>query len=205
MNKKSLITMLVALCLVAAVGVGATLAYFTDKADVKNTVTMSHVDIAILENGNEMADGQGLTFNDVLPGNTVEKKATVLVKEGSADCFVRVKVEFDGNAPLTDADKTALLAGIKADDWTLADGYYYYNGIMEAEQTADLFTTVVIPTGWGNAYADKTFNIIIKAEAIQADIAEVETAEDAFAALGDAQVEKYNAPVAADAVAEPIG
>ncbi len=193
MNKKSLITMLVALCLVGAVGVGATLAYFTDKTNVENKVTMSHVDISIYENGNEMKDGEGLTFEDVLPGNTVEKQASVLVNEGSADCYVRVKVGFTGNAPLDDDDKTALLAGIDEDAWTYADGYYYYNSVMKDKKEAVLFETVKIPERWGNAYADKTFNISIVAEAIQADIAEVETAVDAFAKLAEVNgtVEPY--------------
>jgi len=188
MNKKSLITMLIALCLVGAVGVGATLAYFTDKTNVENKVTMNHVDISIYENGNEMNDGEGLTFEDVLPGNTVEKQASVLVNEGSADCYVRVKVDFTGNAPLNADDKTALLAGIDKDAWTYADGYYYYNSVMkdnDDEREAVLFETVEIPEVWGNAYADKTFNISIVAEAIQADIAEVETAVDAFAKLAE--------------------
>ena len=49
--KKSLITMLVAIVLVAAVGVGATLAFLTDSTKEKvNTFTVGNVDIELTEN-----------------------------------------------------------------------------------------------------------------------------------------------------------
>jgi hypothetical protein len=61
-----------------------------------------------------------------------------------------------------------------ADGWTLSDdGYYYYNKILSnkegEENSSKLFTKVTIPTSWGNAEADLTFNIDAKAEFIQSD------------------------------------
>lgn len=49
MDKKKMITMLVALTLVATVGIGATLAYFTDKDAVTNVITMGKVDVSLEE------------------------------------------------------------------------------------------------------------------------------------------------------------
>lgn len=189
MNKKSLITMLVALCLVGAVGVGATLAYFTDKTDVSNKVTMGHVDIDLFETQNGDETAEGLEFKNIVPGDTLEKDPTVRVAGDSEDCFVRVKVEFTGFA-LTDADKAALLDDIDTDVWTYVDGYYYHNAKMTAEEEAKLFEEVKIPTTWGNAYADAAFEINVYAEAIQADNTG-ETAVDAFANLGEAGAEEY--------------
>jgi len=189
MNKKSLITMLVALCLVGAVGVGATLAYFTDKTDVSNKVTMGHVDIDLFETQNGDETAEGLEFKNIVPGDTLKKDPTVRVAGDSEDCFVRVKVEFTGFA-LTDADKAALLDDIDTDVWTYVDGYYYHNAKMTAEEEAKLFEEVKIPTTWGNAYADAAFEINVYAEAIQADNTG-ETAVDAFANLGEAGAEKY--------------
>ena len=45
MKKKSIITMVAALAFVGAIGVGSTLAYFTDNDAATNVVTMGHVDI----------------------------------------------------------------------------------------------------------------------------------------------------------------
>ncbi|MBO4808702.1 MAG: hypothetical protein J5537_06630 [Lachnospiraceae bacterium] len=189
MNKKSLITMLVALCLVGAVGVGATLAYFTDKTDVSNKVTMGHVDIELFETQNGDETAEGLEFKNIVPGDTLEKDPTVRVAGDSEDCFVRVKVEFTGFA-LTDADKAALLDDIDTEVWTYVDGYYYHNAKMTAEEEAKLFEEVKIPATWGNAYADAAFEINVYAEAIQAKNTG-ETAVEAFANLGEAGAEEY--------------
>ncbi len=45
MKKKKILTMVAAVALVAVIGVGATLAYFTDKDSKTNVVTMGKVDI----------------------------------------------------------------------------------------------------------------------------------------------------------------
>jgi predicted ribosomally synthesized peptide with SipW-like signal peptide len=201
MNKKSLITMLVALCLVGAVGVGATLAYFTDKTDVSNKVTMGHVDIELFETENGDPTSEGLEFKNIVPGDTLEKDPTVRVADDSEDCFVRVKVEFTGFA-LTDADKAALLDDIDTAVWTYVDGYYYHNAKMTAKEEAQLFDEVVIPTTWGNKYADAAFEINVYAEAIQAKNTG-ETAVDAFANLGEAGAEEY--VKVSTAAVEPIG
>ena len=49
MNKKKLAGLALSLGLVSVVGVGATLAYFTDQASIANVVTMGHVDINLTE------------------------------------------------------------------------------------------------------------------------------------------------------------
>ena len=56
MKKKSLVSLLAAVSLVAVVGVGSTLAYFTDSDVATNVVTMGHVDIVLTENGQKLID-----------------------------------------------------------------------------------------------------------------------------------------------------
>lgn len=187
MNKKKVLAMVTALCLVAVVGIGATLAYFTDNASVENVITMGHVDITLTENNvTKDEDGEyvptgdttdvteeGLQFEDVVPGQTVPKNPTITVAEDSENCYVRatVVVESDDIAA-EDLEKleTALTAQITADgsDWTAnADGYFYYGKELSAKETAVLFETVKIPGEWDNAVADKSFSIKITAEAVQ--------------------------------------
>lgn len=178
MNKKKVLGLVTALALVGAVGIGATLAYFTDQAEVVNTVTMGHVDINLTETTvvkNE--DGEyeqvekeltedGLTFENVVPNQTVPKDPTVTVAEESEDAYVRVALEFTG---LNDEQIAELMEGIEINDgWVKSGDYYYFRNKMTAGESATLFDDVTIPATWGNEMADKSFTIEVYAEAIQA-------------------------------------
>ena len=188
MNKKKVLAMVTALALVAVVGIGATLAYFTDKADIQNVITMGHVDINLTENKVEKdADGEyvpvgetelteeGLTFDDVVPGQTVPKNPTITVEEDSENCYVRATVTVESQ----DIDKDVLdlltkkltdqILSTAGSNWTYndKDGYFYYGSELKAAEKAVLFETVTIPGEWDNAVADKSFSIKIAAEAVQ--------------------------------------
>lgn len=183
MNKRKLLTLVLALTLVGAVGIGATLAYFTDKAEVANVITLGHVDITLTENQVDNTTGEyvqtaditeeGLTFDDVLPGQTVPKNPTITVADDSENCYVRATVTVESEDGIS-AEYLALLEdALKADitkegsNWTYADGYYYYAAELTAEDAVVLFEEVTIPGEWDNAVADKSFSIKINAEAIQ--------------------------------------
>ena len=188
MNKKKVLAMVTALALVAVVGIGATLAYFTDKADIQNVITMGHVDINLTENKVEKdADGEYvpvgetelteevLTFEDVVPGQTVPKNPTITVEEDSENCYVRATVTVESQ----DIDKDVLdlltkkltdqILSTAGSNWTYndKDGYFYYGSELKAAEKAVLFETVTIPGEWDNAVADKSFSIKIAAEAVQ--------------------------------------
>ena len=118
MNRKKIVMLLVTLCLIAIVGVGATLAYFTSETEtLSNVVTMGEIKIGLQENqvkvDTEDSDGDndtkeyvqdgsvapftkgGLNFADILPGMTVPKNPTVTVDAKSEDCFVRAEVSVE--------------------------------------------------------------------------------------------------------------
>lgn len=109
MNRKKLLVAGVSLLTVAAVSVGATLAYFTDTSDAKaNTFTMGHVSIDIVDKSNQLdqkdypynrvvaddpdVDGDGLQFKDVLPGDIIDKTVGVTLEKGSMDAWLAIKV-----------------------------------------------------------------------------------------------------------------
>ena len=188
MNKKKVLSMVTALALVAVVGIGATLAYFTDKADIQNVITMGHVDINLTENkvvkdadgeyvpvGETELTEEGLTFEDVVPGQTVPKNPTITVEEDSENCYVRATVTVESH----DIDKDVLdlltkkltdqILSTAGSNWTYndKDGYFYYGSELKAAEKAVLFETVTIPGEWDNAVADKSFSIKIAAEAVQ--------------------------------------
>lgn len=188
MNKKKVLAMVTALALVAVVGIGATLAYFTDKADIQNVITMGHVDISLTENKVEKdADGEyvpvgetelteeGLTFEDVVPGQTVPKNPTITVEEDSENCYVRATLTVESQdiekdvLDLLTKKLTAQILSTDGSNWTYNDndGYFYYGSELKAGEKAVLFETVTVPGEWDNAVADKSFSIKITAEAVQ--------------------------------------
>lgn len=168
MKKKKILTMVAAVALVAVIGVGATLAYFTDKDSKTNVVTMGKVDIKLDEP--EFSKNPADTITDVKPNQTIVKDPKITVEGGSLDAYVRAKIEFKD---LNEAQISDILPGIdiKNEEWyySEADGYYYYQKKMSAKDSVYLFQSVKIPEKWGNEVSGLTFKINVFAEAIQAD------------------------------------
>lgn len=176
MNRKKLWTLAASLTLTAVIGAGATLAYFTDNADTENVITMGHVDVELTEpnfNG-----GTENTITGVMAGQTITKDPTITLAEGSLDALIRVKLEITGfeefetekgNQYVEDVIDGLNIDGTK---WKKVGDYYYYASALSDEtgkNTAVLFDEVVIPTTWNNAVADKTFQINVSVEAVQAE------------------------------------
>lgn len=120
MNKKKILTLLVTTSLLAVVGVGSTLAYFTDKTEtLTNVVTMGRVEGRLVENGAERTkDGWSFTdeviasekdklidYINVMPGDNVKKNPTVHLTPGSADAWVRVSFKVVGDGRWMDTRK----------------------------------------------------------------------------------------------------
>lgn len=186
MSKKRKIATLVATTgLLGAVGIGSTLAYFTDNDSASNVIETGKVDISLLET-KDNGDGtfeevKSLTFEDVMPGDFLAKDPFIRMEEGSADAYLRIKLEIVSNTDTALTEKQsegiwALISQQMADNnWTLGAGdYYYYQG-NEGIATASsedaryyIFQNLDIPTEWDNDFADLNFNINITAEATQA-------------------------------------
>lgn len=159
--------MVAAVALVAVIGVGATLAYFTDKDSKTNVVTMGKVDIKLDEP--EFSKNPDDTITDVKPNQTIVKDPKITVEEGSLDAYVRAKIVFEGLSDEQVADILPLI-DIDTTKWFLStDGYYYYQASMAAGASDYLFQSVKIPENWGNEVSELTFKINVFAEAIQAD------------------------------------
>jgi len=178
--KKSLITMLVALVLVAAVGVGATLAYLTDSTDAKiNTFKVGDVDIELTEtadaNGTQAvvtATREGFKFENLQPGDIVNKKPVVTVAADSNSCYVFVKVSEAAN----------LTTDMSATDWvSVGNGVYRYKEVCNAGAELTVFTKVTVDTGIEEG--GDLNSITVKAAAIQSANVDIETANTQAAGL----------------------
>lgn len=97
MKRKSLITMLATLSLVAVVGVGSTLAYLSDTTtEVTNTFTLGNVDIKLDEDDitkdDETRTEEGNEYKDIQPGDVLTKDPTIHIETGSSECYAFIQV-----------------------------------------------------------------------------------------------------------------
>lgn len=91
MKKKSILVAAIAVMLVAALVVGGTLAYFTDKTGPKeNTFTVGNVAID-LDEPSWTADAD----HTLVPGKFYEKDPTITVNAGSQDAYVFLKLDLN--------------------------------------------------------------------------------------------------------------
>lgn len=110
MNRKKLLITGLSLLLVAAVSVGATLAYFTDTSDAKaNVFTMGHVSVELVDASNKLKQSDfpnnrvvtddpnntadGLQYVDVLPGDIIDKTVGVTLNADSMEAWLAIKVD----------------------------------------------------------------------------------------------------------------
>ena len=169
MNKKKVLVLAVSVCLVAILAIGGTLAYFTDTDAKTNTFTVGNVDITLTEPNWEGSGSQDAP--EVYPGEPLAKDPTV-TNDGANPCFVRIKVEgLNCLAPAGNITyRTDYRDGKLGDNWVLhTDGYFYYNKVLEVGAKTDaLFDQIVIPTDLTNGDATTKFNVVVTAEAVQA-------------------------------------
>lgn len=159
MKKKNLATMVVTLALVAAVGVGATLAYLSSTTGtLTNTFTVGkgieikqdESDESTPENPDDRTE-DGNNYTDIQPGEVLTKDPTVTVKANSTECYVFMKL--DGADALV--AKNFSINGFDGSKWIKVSGeegstldgvYRYYTTVAESDKDQvlePLFTEVV--------------------------------------------------------------
>ena len=198
MNKKIAILAL-ALCMVAAIAITGTIAYFYDEDEATNVFTVGKVEIDLTEDewdktGKEEA-------KDSYPGEALAKDP-VVTNKGNNPCFVRIKVtgldQFTtatkANGEVYGADglikvRTNGVIDALGEGWVKYGDYYYYEKVLPAgESTTELFDHIVIPVALENDGTDAEYDIDVYAEAVQA-----QGAMPSFSA-----VEQMKAPAIAD-------
>lgn len=193
MKKRNLLISILSLALVCIIGVGATLAYFTDKTEVaQNVFTTGHVNIELVDETNP-TEGQiggtytdtGITYSKVMPGDNISKIVGVESVIDSEAAWVAIRVDVNNvDLPYSDREEAATseiynLVDEQVDGalWTRVpqvDGtvVYYYNAALDPfteNKAAMLFDHIDIPgVEWGNDYADMSFDIDVQAAAVQA-------------------------------------
>lgn len=171
---KKIITLITAVSLIAVLGIGGTLMYFTDKDTKQNVITLGKVDGSLNETTDDPdaeETSEGIKYDKIKPGQDLSKIPTVTLADDSEDAYLRMQVNISGLEAFNGYAE-AVEAGLDiGTDWVKGtDGYYYYQKRMTKSETSSaIFTTVKIPNEWGNEVAEATFTIDLQAELIQAD------------------------------------
>lgn len=173
MNKRRLMLLAVAACMVAILAVGGTLAYFTAEDEAVNVFTAGNVKIDLTEPKWDTVGS--VEAAEAYPTEALAKDPTVK-NIGANPCFVRISVTgWDCliNAGLSKNQityRTDYVDGKLGDNWVLhTDGYYYYNKVLPENTTTDaLFDQIVMPADMVNGDAETGLTLNVVAQAVQA-------------------------------------
>lgn len=162
--KKKIILALTAAALTTLMIVGGTLAWFTDKEEANNVISLGNVDVTLTEPGFNRD-----TAINIVPGDVITKDPTIK-NEGEAT-YIRANIDYTGSTiDVSKIDEVSLL-GINTNVWSKVGDYYYYvgtNGFLDkGANSIKLFEKVTIPTSWDNTFAKKELHIKVKVEALQ--------------------------------------
>ena len=172
--KKKLMAIALAVCVVAVLAAGASLAYFTDKTEAaNNTFTMGNVKITLDETDLTKDDGSrtpaGNTYTNLYPGMDMVKDPTVH-NTGRNDAWVRVIVRVTNGAAFMDKFAIAPYASSPLEGLTHGLGVGWqitastkdtatndmvytivYNTVLKpGESTPAVFEKLYIPATFGN-------------------------------------------------------
>ena len=146
----------------------STIAYYSTVGKATNVVTSGNIQFII----HEMTD-QGKEFPKegvyIVPGDIVSKKVSI-----ESDCehpfYLRVKMVYGVDSQELTAEDCFKL-NINEEYWELHDGWYYYKGIVEPDETTpDVFSHVeIVGSKVDNDYLGKTLTLTVKAQAVQSE------------------------------------
>lgn len=143
-----------------------TLAYYTTIGKATNVVTSGDIQLKIHE---KTADGSDFPAEGVyiIPGDIVSKQVSVENVCGHP-FYLRVKlVSGSTNQALNPED--CLKLDIDTANWTLQDGFYYFNQILQpGEITPALFTQVeIVGSKVDQTHIGSTLSLTVNAYAVQ--------------------------------------
>ena len=146
----------------------STLAYYQAVGKATNVVTSGNIRFII----HEMTD-QGKEFPKdgvyIVPGDVVSKQVSV-----ESDCehpfYLRVKIVYGVDSVELSAEDCFKL-NINEEYWELHDGWYYYKGIVNPDETTpEVFSHVeIVGSKVDNSYLGKTLTLTVNAQAVQSE------------------------------------
>ena len=168
MKAKSKLMLIALAAILVTVLTQPSLAFYTTIGRATNVVTSGAIALQIHE---KTADGSDFPAEGVyvIPGDIVSKQVSV-ENVCSHPFYLRVKlVSGSTNQALTPDE--CLKLDIDTANWTLRDGYYYYNRILQpGETTETLFTQVeIVGSKVDQTHGGSTLSLTVNAYAVQSE------------------------------------
>ena len=160
----------------------STLAFYQTIGKATNVVTSGNIQFIIHETTDQ---GKELPKEGVyiIPGDVVSKKVFI-----ESDCehpfYLRVKLIYGVNSNQLSAEDCFKL-NINENDWKFHEGWYYYAGIVNPnETTPNIFSHVeMVGSKIDNSYIGKTLTLTVDAQAVQSENNPIEDG-NTYTALG---------------------
>ena len=145
-----------------------TLSYYSVIGTATNVVTSGDIRFIIHEKTDQGTDfpAEGVY---IVPGDIVSKQVTI-----ESDCdhpfYLRGKVVYGVDSKELTSDECFKL-NINEQNWKLHDGWYYYNGTVNPEETTpNVFSHVeIVGSEVDNDYLGKTLSLTVVAQAVQSE------------------------------------
>lgn len=174
MRKKIFAIAIAAICF--AVLTSTTLAYFTASDVAQNVITSGGIAIKVVEQ--QLVNGALQPYPSqsiqIEPGTTVSKIVSVANLEQPAwirMCYTITVLDRDDKEMAVSGEELSSVISIEPDahNWTMKDGWWYYNGVVASgEVTGPLFTQVHFSgPKMGNKYQECSIVIDVTAQAVQ--------------------------------------
>lgn len=162
MKKKNILIAIALICMLCLIG--GTIAGFTREDTSENVITASSLDIEliVLENVDEVE--QVISSNtNIMPGNT---KSRIIKIKNISNQPAWIRVEITLNDEMINDDLLTL--GELGDKWSIKDGYYYYQDILQpGDTTTDLCKSVTLSNKVSNEYSNQDLILKIDGQATQ--------------------------------------
>lgn len=165
LDRGTIILLLISIIVISLVGTN-TLANKVIKGETDNKVTSGEISTKLF---NVTSDGSLMPeiIFSLLPGETIDNvvyaKNTCKFPE-----YVRIKLipEITDNGEQLSTEH--IFFNINSENWTLKDGYYYYNSVLEPEvNSIPLYDSIYIGTEIGNEYKTAEMTVNIELDAVQ--------------------------------------
>ena len=166
MKARSRLLLIALAAILVTVLTQSTLAFYTTIGKTTNVVTSGGIELKIHE---KTVDGSDFPAEGVyiIPGDIVSKQVSV-ENVCKHPFYLRLKLVSGSSNEALSAEE-CLKMDIDTQNWTYMDGYYYYNTILQPEETTPaLFTQVEIVGGRvDQTHIGSTLSLTVNAYAVQ--------------------------------------
>lgn len=138
MSKKKILTLVLALAMVATCAISGTVAWLVaDGGKVENTFTIGDINIEIAETG---ANSGTKEYSSFVPGDKLAKDTKVTVKANSEACYLFIKITESNNSISGNESSEAAIQWAVRENWTrVGTTNFWYQAVAEKSDSQDFY------------------------------------------------------------------